>query len=112
MLVHRLLANVLLRRFREDVQSGDKAIKASSFPMFLYDEAKFDPNNLYSGLFQGPLLLKFYRHVFTRPKSWKDGKPNGGKQPRGIQHKLKAPTPRTIAYVAVMVWSLTYLNLY
>jgi hypothetical protein len=49
--------------------------------MFLYDEAKFNPNNVYSGLFQGPLLLKFYRHVFTGPKSWKDRKPNGGKKP-------------------------------
>ena len=100
-----MLANVPLRRFREDIQSGDRAIKATSFPMLLYDEAKFDPNNPYSGLFQGPLLLKFYRHVFTGPKSWKDGKPSGGKSPRGIQHKLKAPTPRTIAYVAVMVQS-------
>ncbi|KIL59907.1 hypothetical protein M378DRAFT_54811, partial [Amanita muscaria Koide BX008] len=63
---------------------------------------------LHAGLFQGPLLLKFYRHVFTGPKSWKDGKTNGGKQPRGIVHKLKAPTPRTIAYVAVMVrWALS-----
>ena len=92
-----------IRRFKEDVQSGTTIIKASSFPMFLYDEAKYDRNNIYSGLFQGYLLLRFYRHVLTGPSSWKSGVPSGRKPGRGIANRLEAPTPRTIAYVAIMV---------
>ena len=76
--------------------------------MFLYDESKYTPGDIYSGLFQGPLLLRFYRHVFTGPSSWKTGTSAGGKPGRGIVHKLNAPTPRTIAYIAFMVY-LSYL---
>ncbi|KAM6489577.1 hypothetical protein JOM56_014996, partial [Amanita muscaria] len=94
--------------FRERVQSGKRAIKASDYPMFLYDESKYTPGDISSGLFQGPLLLRFYRHVFTGPSSWKTGSSGGGREARGIMNKLKAPTPRTIAYVAIMVrWALS-----
>jgi hypothetical protein len=92
-----------LRTFREKVLSGAKVIKASDYPMFLYDEKKYIRGDMYSGLFQGPLLLRFYRHVFTGPRSWEKGKSAGGKLARGLLNKLKAPTPRTIAYVAIMV---------
>ena len=71
--------------------------------MFLYGVDKYTPGNIYSGLFQGPLLLRFYRHVFTGPSSWQKGTSAGGKQARGVANNLKAPTPRTIAYVAIMV---------
>lgn len=80
-------------------------IKASDYPMFLYDEKKYIRGDMYSGLFQGPLLLRFYQHVFTGPRSWEKGKSAGGKLPRGLLNKLKAPTPRTIAYAAIMVHS-------
>ncbi|KAM6489182.1 hypothetical protein JOM56_015352 [Amanita muscaria] len=97
--------------FREDVQAGRRMIKASSFPMFLYDTSKYDPNNMYSGLFQGHLLVKFYCHVFTSPSSWDKGIRNGGKPARGIANGLKAPTPRTIAYIAMMLrWALSSLT--
>lgn len=72
--------------------------------MFLYDTDKYKPGDIYSGLFQGPLLLKYYRHVFTGPTSSTKETSSGGKVARGIMHKLKAPTPRIIAYVAVMVY--------
>lgn len=98
-----VIADVLLRLFRARVQSGKRPIKASNYPMFLYDESKYNPDDVYSGLFQGPLLLKFYRHVFTGPSSWKTGTSTRGKLPRGIINKLKAPTPQTIAYIAMMV---------
>ncbi|KAM6491333.1 hypothetical protein JOM56_013107, partial [Amanita muscaria] len=93
----------VIKTFREKVQSGRRVIKASDYPMFLYDEDKYVQGDFYSGLFQGPLLLKFYRHVFTGPSSSKEGTSAGGKVARGIMHGLKAPTPRTIAYVAIMV---------
>ncbi|KAM6490845.1 hypothetical protein JOM56_013714 [Amanita muscaria] len=70
----------LISKFDVDpeVQSGKRAIKASDYPMFLYDESKYTPGDIYSGLFQGPLLLRFYRHVFTGPSSWKTGSSGGG----------------------------------
>ena len=78
-------------------------IKASDYPIFLYDTDKYKPGDIYSGLFQGPLLVKHYQHVFTGPTSSTKETSSGGKVARGIRHKLKAPTPRTIAYVAIMV---------
>ena len=93
------------------MQSGRRVIKASDYLMFLYDEGKYIQGDIYSGLFQGPLLLKFYRHVFTGPSSSKKGKSAGGKVPRGIIHGLKAPTLRTIAYVAIMVCNRIFFHL-
>ena len=83
-----------------------KVIKASDYPMFLYNVDKYTPGNIYSGLFQGLLLLRFYWHVFTGPLSWQKGTSAGGKQARGIANNLKAPTPWTIAYIAIMVYFL------
>lgn len=80
--------------------------------MFLYDESRYTPGDIFSGLFQGPLLLKFYRHVFTGPSSWKTGASTGGKQARGLVHKLNTPTPRTIAYVAIMVFFLYSIDVF
>jgi hypothetical protein len=92
-----------LRLFKESVQAGTTIIKVSSFPMFLYDESKYNCNNIHSSLFQGYLLLRFYRHVMTGPSSWKSGVPSSGKPGRGIANRLEAPTPRTIAYCYNMV---------
>ena len=101
------LTDTLSRAFLEKVQSGAKVIKVSDYPMFLYNVNKYTPGNIiYSGLFQRPLLLRFYQHVFTGPSSWQKGTSAGGKQARGIANNLKAPTPWTIAYVAIMVYFL------
>ncbi|KAF8683997.1 hypothetical protein AX14_004179, partial [Amanita brunnescens Koide BX004] len=59
--------------FHEDIQAGRRMIKASSFLMFLYYTSRYNPNNMYSGLFQGHLLVKFYQHVLTSPSSWDKG---------------------------------------
>ncbi|KAK2467955.1 hypothetical protein APHAL10511_000250 [Amanita phalloides] len=96
----------LLSKF--DANPQEFLDRASDYPMFLYDESKYDPRNVYSGLFQGQLLLKFYRHVFTGPSSWNNGKSSGGKKPWGLVNRLEEPTARTITYVAVMVrWALS-----
>lgn len=95
---------MILRLFQAKVQSRKRAIKASDYLMFLYDESQYNPDDIYAGLFQGLLLLRFYRHIFTGPSSWRTGTSAGGKPGRGIIHKLNTPTPWTIAYIAIMVY--------
>lgn len=98
--------------FLARVQEGRYRVTAGDYPAFLYDETIYEPDNPLAGLFRGYILLRGYRHIFTGPASWLNGEAEGGKQARGVTNKLKAPTPQTIAYTAVMVCSLISFNPY
>jgi hypothetical protein len=76
---------------------------AVDYPTFLYDESQYNLLNPLSGLFKGHVLLCGYCHIFTGPASCENGEAKGRKQSKGIINKLKAPTPQTIAYAAIMV---------
>ncbi|OJA17327.1 hypothetical protein AZE42_11133 [Rhizopogon vesiculosus] len=47
----------------------DYMITASSWPMFLYANRLYDHQNPRTGLFQGELLLKAFKYLFTSPTS-------------------------------------------
>lgn len=90
------------RAFRAQVMAGDIKIASFNWPVFCYDESKFDSGNPKQGLLQGKLLLRVYRHIFTGRSSVYGGKPKG-RSARGVLNGLTEPTPETIAYAAVIV---------
>ncbi|KAG0695753.1 hypothetical protein DFH29DRAFT_1005161 [Suillus ampliporus] len=47
----------------------DYMITASSWPMFLYANGLYNHQNPRAGLFQGELLLKAFKYIFTSPTS-------------------------------------------
>jgi hypothetical protein len=101
-MAHILTANSL---FRSLVLQGKRDITAVDWPVFCYDDSKYDPTDPLKGLFEGPLLLRYWRHIFTGPASVEGGRSHG-RLPRGVLHGLTKPTPQTIAYTAVLVRQL------
>lgn len=87
--------------FRSLVLQGKREITAVDWPVFCYNESKYDPTDPLKGLFEGPLLLRYWRHIFTGPASV-DGGRSHGRLPRGVLNGLSKPTPQTIAYAAVL----------
>ncbi|KAF8129550.1 hypothetical protein EV363DRAFT_1451080 [Boletus edulis] len=92
----------------------DFRVTAFSWPNFLYKDNTFDRNNLSKGLFQGELLVKSFKCIFTSPMSahhLEGGE--GAIQSKGPGHrtrnnvaallKMKTIQPRAIAYIAVQV---------
>ncbi|KIK37845.1 hypothetical protein CY34DRAFT_25864 [Suillus luteus UH-Slu-Lm8-n1] len=47
----------------------DYRVTTHSWPAFVYKDETYDPQNPTNGLFQGTLLLKTYKYIFTSPTS-------------------------------------------
>ena len=107
------------------VNDGTRKITHAHFPSCFYDVAMYSPRNKKLGFMRGEGIVrashliyytvipftntfsKTFRHLFTSPSSaLNPALRRGNRTPQGLIHKLMAPTPRTIAYVAIQVWVL------
>ncbi|KAF9462567.1 hypothetical protein BDZ94DRAFT_1309465 [Collybia nuda] len=109
---------------RQKIRDGhpDFPVTGDSWPSFLYPHARGDENDVEKGLLRSAILIKAYKFIFTSPTSAKDvdceiGAEDHAAHPhkRARTHKaptrghianimrMKAVTPRSIAYVAVQV---------
>ncbi|KAF8130988.1 hypothetical protein EV363DRAFT_1331056 [Boletus edulis] len=94
----------------------DFLVTANSWPRFLYEEGRYDPNNPAIGLFKGALLLRAFKLIFTSPSSADEEenpdpvlarKRRCGER-RTRKHvasliRMKTVEPRAIAYTATQV---------
>ncbi|KAI0710854.1 hypothetical protein C8Q76DRAFT_694848 [Earliella scabrosa] len=83
-------------RNKELIVTGDQ------WPIFIYANETFDPNNPWQGLFRGRLLLNGFNHIFNSPSSVD----NIGRSTRAGNaqiHGMREVTPASIAYVAMLV---------
>ncbi|KAF8440992.1 hypothetical protein L210DRAFT_3399936, partial [Boletus edulis BED1] len=90
-------------------------ITANLWPRFLYKDGKYDPAHPAEGLFQGSLLVKAFKLIFTSPssvtdKSVLDPRPHKRRFAERCTRtnvagllRMKKVEPRAIAYVAVQV---------
>ena len=53
--------------FQAQVLAGEIKVSGFNWPIFCYDELKYDLSNPKQGLLQGYLLLCVYCHIFTGP---------------------------------------------
>ena len=88
--------------FRARVLAGEINVSGFNWPVFCYDESKYDPRKPKQGLLQGYLLLRIYCHIFTGPRSALGGK-SKGRRARGALNNLTKPTAETISYAAIVV---------
>ncbi len=93
---------MMSRAFQAHVLAGDININAFDWPIFCYDESKYDPQNPKQGLLQGHFLLCVYCHIFTGPSSTFEKKTKG-QLPCGALNGLSKPTPEMIGYAAIIV---------
>ncbi|OBZ76834.1 hypothetical protein A0H81_02943 [Grifola frondosa] len=92
--------------FRCKVREGNIRIRANDFPTFLYADGQFDLNNMDTGLCMGEYLVRCFRHVYTGKRTAMSAPTwmaKGGRKPISELNGMTTVTPRSIAYIAVLV---------
>ncbi|THU78236.1 hypothetical protein K435DRAFT_786337 [Dendrothele bispora CBS 962.96] len=87
-----------------DIRSGViPPLKSDSLPAFLFSFAKYKPDQIYSGLLFGPLLIAAFKCIFTSPSSAIEPKFVRTKAGNAQKLDIKAVTPELLVYVAAQV---------
>lgn len=56
--------------YMAQVKNGERKIKETHFPTFLYDELQhYDPEHKLIGLLEGHIVIRVYRHIMTGPRT-------------------------------------------
>jgi hypothetical protein len=104
---------------QEQLCSGTYMVAGDQWPILVYRDCKYDPENPWDGLFRSILLVSVngfiltycwdsyqcrqaYKHVFTSPSSV-DKEPKATRSGNARIHGMSSVTPASIAYVATQV---------
>ncbi|THU78116.1 hypothetical protein K435DRAFT_845910 [Dendrothele bispora CBS 962.96] len=93
-----------------DIRSGViPPLKSDSLPAFLFSFAKYKPDQIYSGLLFGPLLIAAFKCIFTSPSSAIEPKFVRTKAGNAQKLDIKAVTPELLVYVAAQACALRFV---
>ncbi|KAG2131107.1 hypothetical protein BD769DRAFT_1627812 [Suillus cothurnatus] len=84
------------------LQSGEIIVTGDQWPLFLYTDYRYDPEDPWNGLFQSALLVCAYKHVFTSPSSV-DREPKATRSGNARIHGMTRVTLPSVAYIATQV---------
>ncbi|KAI0070581.1 hypothetical protein K474DRAFT_1776724 [Panus rudis PR-1116 ss-1] len=86
-----------------DIEDGTLEITADDWPRFLYPDGRaYNPNDEFTDIFRGHLLLRVVKHIFTGPGTWNMGPgEQKGKPSIAKLIGMTSITSRAIAYAAV-----------
>ncbi|KAJ3473866.1 hypothetical protein NLI96_g12782 [Meripilus lineatus] len=90
--------------YRDRVDKEDKIVDENDWPLNVYEESLYDPDNLDAGLMQGGFVMSVTRQIATGPRTAhaeNDG-PLKGRPPKVAIHSQVEITPELIAYSAVL----------
>ncbi|KAF7976898.1 hypothetical protein HWV62_5455 [Athelia sp. TMB] len=87
----------------EGLRSGATKLLGEHWPVFIYKDNTYDPENPWKGAFRGSLLVKAYRHIFTSPSSVDLQEPKATRSGNARIHGMTEATLASIAYVATQV---------
>ncbi|TEB23232.1 hypothetical protein FA13DRAFT_1640163 [Coprinellus micaceus] len=87
---------------RKGLRNGDIAVSGDSWPIFLYNDHVFNPENPWEGLLQGKLLVTAFKCIFTSPSS-AEKEPRATRSGNAKLHGMKTVTVASIAYVSTLV---------
>ncbi|KAG2737887.1 hypothetical protein P692DRAFT_20883128 [Suillus brevipes Sb2] len=87
---------------KQNLQSGLTSVSGDQWPLFLYANEAYDPEDPWNGLLRTRLLINAFRHVFTSPSSV-DKEPKATRAGNARLHGMNAVTAASIAYVATQV---------
>ncbi|KAG1869088.1 hypothetical protein C8R48DRAFT_771259 [Suillus tomentosus] len=54
---------------KQNLQSGEIAVSGDQWPLFVYANEAYDPEDPWNGLLRSRLLVNAFRHIFTSPSS-------------------------------------------
>ncbi|KAG1827582.1 uncharacterized protein BJ212DRAFT_1443543 [Suillus subaureus] len=84
------------------LQSGVISVSGDQWPLFLYANEAYDPEDPWNGLLRTCLLINAFRHIFTSPSSV-DREPKATRAGNARLHGMTAVTGASIAYVTTQV---------
>ncbi|KAG1849815.1 hypothetical protein C8R48DRAFT_613879 [Suillus tomentosus] len=87
---------------KQNLQSGIISVSGDQWPLLLYANEAYDPDDPWNGLLRTRLLINAFRHVFTSPSSV-DKEPKATRAGNARLHGMTAVTAASIAYVATQV---------
>ncbi|KAG1863140.1 hypothetical protein F4604DRAFT_1882247 [Suillus subluteus] len=85
-----------------NLRSGEMLVCGDQWPIFLYANHIYDPEDPWSGLLRSRLLTCAYKHVFTSPSSV-DKEPKATRSGNAHLHGMSSVTMGSIAYIATQV---------
>ncbi|TEB11984.1 hypothetical protein FA13DRAFT_1590684, partial [Coprinellus micaceus] len=56
-------------QIKKQLRGKEIVVAGSNWPIFVYQNEKFDPECPWKGLFRNQLLILAYKHIFTSPSS-------------------------------------------
>ncbi|EAU87300.2 hypothetical protein CC1G_12213 [Coprinopsis cinerea okayama7 len=87
---------------RELLRSGVKTVSGDQWPLLLFKDYKYNPDNIWDGLFRSQLLVNAFKHIFTSPSSV-DREPRATRSGNARIHGMTSVTIGSLAYVATQV---------
>ncbi|KAG1850564.1 hypothetical protein C8R48DRAFT_613481 [Suillus tomentosus] len=87
---------------KENLRSGETLVCGDQWPIFLYANQTYDPEDPWCGLLRSRLLVSAYKHVFTSPSSV-DREPKATRSGNARLHGMNSVTVASIAYIATQV---------
>ncbi|KAH6910572.1 hypothetical protein BKA70DRAFT_1100367 [Coprinopsis sp. MPI-PUGE-AT-0042] len=87
---------------REGLRTGAIIVAGDDWPLFLYKDYKYYPEDVWKGLFRSALLVSAFRHIFTSPSSV-NREPRATRSGNARIHGMKNVTIASLAYVATQV---------
>ncbi|RDB27585.1 hypothetical protein Hypma_003884 [Hypsizygus marmoreus] len=96
-----------LPSIKEQLKTGEMHVRGDQWPIFLYADSEYNPDNPWNGLLKNQLLVFAYKHVFTSPSSVDvdddDDDPKISKAGNARIHGMDAVTTASLAYIATQV---------
>ncbi|KAG0708538.1 hypothetical protein DFH29DRAFT_979255 [Suillus ampliporus] len=87
---------------KQKLQSGEIAVRGDQWPLFVYANEAYDPEDPWNGLLRSCLLVNGFRHVFTSPSSV-DKEPKATHAGNARLHGMTTVTAASVAYVATHI---------
>ncbi|KAF6741086.1 hypothetical protein DFP72DRAFT_863184 [Ephemerocybe angulata] len=77
-------------------------VGGAHWPLFVFKNEVFDPDDAWKGLFRSELLVKGFKHIFTSPSSV-DDEPRATRSGNARIHGMTRVTPASLAYAMTQV---------
>jgi len=113
-------------RIKEKLRSGEMLIRSDQWPLFLYADLAYDPDDPWNRLlrnqilitvclFFSPVITSFhvyqaFKHVFTSPSSVDQEEPRATRAGNAYIHGMSRVTEASLAYIATQVSFTSPLN--
>ncbi|KAH6909687.1 hypothetical protein BKA70DRAFT_1102440, partial [Coprinopsis sp. MPI-PUGE-AT-0042] len=88
---------------RERLRSGELVPAGDQWPIFLFQDHKYDPEDPWEGLLRGPLLINAFKYIFTSPSSVERTDNRATRCSNSKIHGMSTVTIPSLAYVATQV---------